>query len=413
MSVRVYTYHFATYYHALDLAAMPGLFKSGFLISFMRIISYSWLSKSIVLLAVVISPAFLDAQITVGNWNFNNTLNGTTGGNNTVSAASLSPSIPSADYNGGTVYFGENGWPTGTVVNTSMYLQFTLTPTAGYTLNLSSIEMNLRRSTTGSPSGSGPRQWALRSSLDGYAANIATGTLTLNATPAFTVSLNSSYTNLASAITFRLYGYDVYNNSGGLNRFVFDNITVKGLSILPVSFTAFNGILNHNNSVTLNWQTGGIENLDYFEIERSADGSSFSSIEKVYVHDISAATFTYTDAHLPAGPGSMYYRIKSVELNGAKVYSDIVKLTASSDTNITINQISGTNGQITARVSSADSGPAKLLLSGIDGRLIYQQQAALVRGSQDITIPGNRITAGMYVFTLIRNGNMVSRQFVK
>jgi hypothetical protein len=392
---------------------MPGLFKSGFLISFMRIISYSWLSKSIVLLAVIILPAFLNAQITVGNWNFNNTLNGTAGGNNTVSPASLSPSIPSAAYNGGTVYYGENGWTTGTVVNTSMYLQLTLTPTAGYTLNLSSIVMNLRRSTTGSPSGSGPRQWALRSSLDGYTADIATGTLALNSTPAFTVSLNSAYTNLASAITFRLYGYDVYNNSGGLNRFVFDNITVKGLSILPISFTAFNGIFNNNNTVTLNWQAGGIENLDYFEVERSVDGSSFSTIEKIYVQHISPVVFTYTDAYLPSGRGIIYYRIKSAELNGAKVYSDIVKLTASFNTNITINQITGTGGQIIARVSSGDSGPAKLLLSGIDGRLIYQQQAALARGSQDITIPGNRITAGIYVLTLIRNGNTVSRQFVK
>ncbi len=30
MFVRVYTYHFATYYHALDLAAMPGLFNQLF-----------------------------------------------------------------------------------------------------------------------------------------------------------------------------------------------------------------------------------------------------------------------------------------------------------------------------------------------------------------------------------------------
>lgn len=40
MFVRVYTYHFATYYHALDLAAMPGLFKLSFLISFMRLHIY-------------------------------------------------------------------------------------------------------------------------------------------------------------------------------------------------------------------------------------------------------------------------------------------------------------------------------------------------------------------------------------
>ena len=71
------------------------------------------------------------------------------------------------------------------------------------------------------------------------------------------------------------------------------------------------------------------------------------------------------------------------------------------------------SGQVIARVSAAGSGPAKLLLSAMDGRIIYRQQTAVIKGSQDITISGKRITPGVYVLTLMQNGNTISRQFVK
>ena len=107
--------------------------------------------------------------------------------------------------NGGTVYYGEGPWPTGGM-DLNAYLEFSITPKPGNNLTISSLVMKIRRSTTGS-SGAGPNTWSLHSSLDAYATDIASGVLTLNSTPAKTVTLGVAYINLPAKITFRLYGY--------------------------------------------------------------------------------------------------------------------------------------------------------------------------------------------------------------
>src|SRR3954463_2770806 len=71
----------------------------------------------------------------IGNWTFNNTLTGTPGSYNTVTAADFSSAVPIHSFNGGTEYFGENGWPSGSI-NTSTYLEFSLTPSPGYQLDI-------------------------------------------------------------------------------------------------------------------------------------------------------------------------------------------------------------------------------------------------------------------------------------
>ncbi|MFT3703406.1 MAG: hypothetical protein QM802_13600 [Agriterribacter sp.] len=341
-----------------------------------------------------------------GNWNFNNTLAGTGGSNNTVSAASLSSAIGSGAYNGGTVYYGEDGWPTGTI-NTGAYLEFTLTPNAGYTLNLTSIDLNMRRSTTGSPAGSGPRQWSIRSSLDGYTADLGSGTLTQNTTPTVTVSL-SGFTNVATAITFRIYGYDVYNNPGGLNRFVFDNITVKGLSILPISFTAFTGNISGNSSI-LNWEIAANDNLNYFDVERSVDGTSFTSIGKVYASN-SSSTYSYSDKSLSQQSSQVFYRVKSVEFNNAITYSSIIKLALQKNSGLNINSIVSSGSGIIAQVTTDVAGSAKILVTTLDGKTIQQQNTSLTKGTQLVKINNNAIT-GIYVLTVMQNGQLKSRQF--
>jgi hypothetical protein len=371
----------------------------------MRILHRCILYTSLILsINVFASSAFSQ---TVGNWNFNNTLAGTAGSNNTVSAASLSPSIGSGAYNGGTVYYGEDGWPTG-AINTNMYIAFTLTPNAGYTLNLTSIDLNMRRSTTGSPAGSGPRQWSIRSSIDGFAADITTGTLTQNPTPTATVSLGSAFNNVNTPITFRLYGYDVFNNPGGLNRFVYDNITVKGLMLLPISFSAFTGNIV-NTAAILNWQIGDNTKLNYFDIERSVDGTSFTTINKVTSNSGSFTSYTCTDNVLPRQSAVVYYRVKSVELSGAIKYSSIIKLTIEKSGGLQINTIIS-GSQINAQVTTAVAGSATIVLTTFDGRTIYQQQTILAKGTQSVTI-NNNFTTGIYALTFMQNGKLVSRQF--
>lgn len=83
----------------------------------------------------------------------------------------------------------------------SGYFEFTLTPDAGYQVKLDAISFGTRSTNTG------PASYTLRSSLDSYASDITTGSITVSGNP-WALKTNSGLTPVSSsAITFRLYGY--------------------------------------------------------------------------------------------------------------------------------------------------------------------------------------------------------------
>ncbi len=179
-----------------------------------------------ILLSVFISLACGHAwSQTAANWNFNNTLNATSGTNITSASAALS-SKTAGSFNSGSEYYGEGGWPAGSI-DTSVYLQFQLNAATAYSLSLNSVTITLRRSTTGTAAGSGPMQWSLRSSLDNYATDITTGSLTTSYV-ATVVTLPAAFQSIPSTVNFHLYGYNMVVTAGGNNRFVWDNISVQG-----------------------------------------------------------------------------------------------------------------------------------------------------------------------------------------
>ncbi|WP_395064491.1 YDG domain-containing protein, partial [Flavobacterium sp.] len=84
---------------------------------------------------------------------------------------------------------------------TSTYFEFSVTPQSGYNVSLTGLSFGSRST------GTGPKAYALKSNLDNYSANLATGVFNNNST---WVLFNPSTTTSSSnqAITYRLYGYD-------------------------------------------------------------------------------------------------------------------------------------------------------------------------------------------------------------
>ncbi len=262
----------------------------------------------------------------IGNWTFNGILTGTAGTHNTLSIADFSSGVPIHTFNGSTEYYGENGWPSG-AINTAMYLQFSLTPNMGYELDISSLVLTIRRSNTGTPAGSGPTSWSLRSSLDGFTTDITTGSMTLNYAN-YTITPGSSFLLLTSAVTFRLYGYNASIGSGGNSRFVIDNITVNGLSsLLPVTMGNLQAGLQHDK-VNLSYTVYNTEENSRYFIERSADGIHYTTISS-NTETTSAAekSYLYTDdvQTLYAVP-QLYYRVCAIGHSGNPVYTSTVTL---------------------------------------------------------------------------------------
>ncbi|WP_162126615.1 T9SS sorting signal type C domain-containing protein [Flavobacterium phycosphaerae] len=172
--------------------------------------------------------------------------------------------------------FSFTGWDTGATngndvtfsgaINTGKYYQVTITPAAGYTLDINTITFTSQRS------GTGIRHYAVRSSVDTYGANLpasispANAALSVVATNVFrivqdsntgantgsTITLDASYDALSSATTFRFYGWDA-EGSGG--TFSIDNVVFTGVaSSCPATVAG---------SITLFSSTCGSSTLTY------------------------------------------------------------------------------------------------------------------------------------------------------
>lgn len=126
-------------------------------------------------------------------------------------------------------------------IDVAKYYQVTLTPTAGCSIDLNSITFTLQRS------GTGIRQYAVRSSVDGYAANLpasispTNANLSVVATDVFqvsdattgantgsTITLGATYDAVSSPVTFRFYGFNAEATGG---TFSIDDVTFNGVGL--------------------------------------------------------------------------------------------------------------------------------------------------------------------------------------
>ena len=364
---------------------------------------------SILLLALIAIPCFSQ---NIGNWPFSNTTNGTNGTYNTVSIADFSAAIPTKAYNGGTVYYGEDGWPSGALDPTA-YLQFTLSPNAGYQLDVTSVVLSMRRSTTGTAAGSGPTSWSLRSSLDGYTANLSSNSLTTSIQN-FTVTLNSSFLHLHTPITFRLYGYNAVVTTGGLNRLVLDNISVQGVgAILPLTFTGLQAYRNNDKMVSLKWQMTNVQEGDVFNVERSLNGTDFTTINKFTQNEnLATGSFQYDDNQASGNSPAIYYRIKINEPSGWTYFSWLVKVDNKAPRQLLVNYANVTGQSLITSLQVPEKGSYTMAIVTMNGAVLQQHSLELDAGVHVITTPLQTMSHGTYVVRLVGNSLVNSKKFV-
>lgn len=110
----------------------------------------------------------------------------------------------------------------------SQYLSFTVTPNPGYVLNLDEFSFDIARVFS---TGVYTVNYEVRSSVDGFAAAVLSGTVTTGSGVWGNVmtTLGPSFMNLSS-VEFRLYFTD--GNDSKRNSILLDNITVVGTTVL-------------------------------------------------------------------------------------------------------------------------------------------------------------------------------------
>ncbi|HNX01421.1 MAG TPA: hypothetical protein PKK33_08660, partial [Candidatus Cloacimonadota bacterium] len=222
--------------------------------------------------------------------------------------------------------FNANLWTTtnnnlADAITNNKYMQFVITPGPSMAMTITSLHMLLQRSSTG------PYAFAIRSSVDSYASDLGTFSVS-SATTSFeqTVSISTIVTQ-PSTVTFRIYGYSA---SGGSGSFGFEgsgadleiignasaNYTVPSVTMGSISSITHYGCSAAGNvtsdggapitgrgivvSTTSNPQVGGGGVLQFADV--SATTGSFSET----VNGLVAGTLYYVNAYAANNAGTSY-----------------------------------------------------------------------------------------------------------
>lgn len=208
-----------------------------------------------------------------------------------------------------------------TPISALSYFEVTLTPSPEMVVNIARIDFGSRSI----GSSGGPANAVIRSSLDNYATNVFSQNINTGAVwVAVNAGFNAPLIGAAGVpVTVRIYANDAVGTTSANNWRIDDlNITVNYAEPLPQLHT-FTATENAAHDVQLNWQTSSEQNVNRFEVLRSADGNAFTSIGQVTAtgNSIVNQQYGFIDP-LPAN-GINYYQIREVFADATTVLSNI------------------------------------------------------------------------------------------
>ena len=193
-----------------------------------------------------------------------------------------------------------------------------------------------------------------------------------------------------------------YHDGGQWAEFVaLDDVQLTGQmsrSVLPVVWTEFTAE-PEKETVALRWSTEQEHDNKGFYIERSSDGRTFDPLEFVAGIGDSDQPQAYFHLDMRPLPGTSYYRLRQVDIDGDQTYSEIREVywsAGSTDWRIYPNPV-GANGQLVIDRLPAEGHSSYLDLLSIDGRLL--QRYSLEDGATETVLQLDRgqIAAGVYL----------------
>ncbi|MGB3005900.1 MAG: RHS repeat-associated core domain-containing protein [Chitinophagaceae bacterium] len=171
------------------------------------------------------------------------------------------------------------------------------------------------------PGGCGLKYYTLYVSTDGINFNMIRSGITRTDTT-FTGAANTTY-------YFFVLSTDSVGNTEVLRPGEIRSTFIGSGGPLPVTWLYFNGTTRDKNNI-LDWATASEQNSKEFRIERSLNGTSFTTIGTVAAAGNSSSinTYQFTDRNIDRlNSNVMFYRLKQVDLDNNFRFSNIIRLT--------------------------------------------------------------------------------------
>jgi len=192
----------------------------------------------------------------------------------------------------------------------------------------------------------------------------------------------------------------------------YQTATVTVSASLPVTLLDFTAAWN-NGAANLEWSTSSEQNTARFEVEKSTDGNKYTAIGSVKAAGNSQALIKYYLVDPVPGADLLYYRLKTIDLDGSSRYSKVVVLKASGIITHSIKPNPFTN-ELTVQVELVKKQPVTITLFDGAGKQVFLYKAEGSRGVNNIPVSGlGRLSKGLYTMVITTNGQPVQQKLVK
>ena len=171
------------------------------------------------------------------------------------------------------------------------------------------------------------------------------------------------------------------------------------------------GVKNINIATTLlTFTTASERDNDYFSIERSNDGATFTEIGRVTGSGTTneKQDYTYTDA-LPL-KGINYYRLKQLDFDGTFSYSGVVSVMMGRTTTFVVSP-SPASDLLKVRFEEPTTEAGNYEIFDQMGRLVLTGEVSAE--SIELNLEVNVLTTGTYVLRVTNGRQTVTEQFRK
>ena len=204
---------------------------------------------------------------------------------------------------------------------------------------------------------------------------------------------NTSTMTVRIGLDNQLNGATTRQRSVYFKRFYFPN------SFLPVNnLRSFSGNRPKNNQVTLNWTMNSQHHFISTSIEKSSNGTNFSTVGQVAVQARTISSFIDHSSD----NSSAYYRLKMIENTGKISYSNVIYIRSESTggkINVFPSVVSSDYTNINYTTDRA--GTAKIAVFDQAGRMMLTQDVNLSAGSNVFAINGlSRFNKGQYIVSV-------------
>jgi subtilisin-like proprotein convertase family protein len=207
-----------------------------------------------------------------------------------------------------------------------------------------------------------------------------------------TTIINFSVTNVAASYAANRF------------RVVFKAAAMS--SPLPVTFVSVKAT-QKNADILVEWKVENESNLKQYEVEKSLDGNSFSKAATIAASNNRAGIYNWLDQK--AVTGYNYYRIRSVDLDGKTMLTQIVKvLTGNAAMEISIYPNPITNGVVNLQLTNQPAGMYGIRMLNPIGQTIISKKITHAEGSSTEKLNWDyNLAHGMYQLEITKpNGEV-------